>query len=129
VFASRKRVEKELKEFFEDEDAFVRELAAAFPQTKTALIDERNAYMARGIEAVSALGPVVVAVVGAGHVSGIRDELVRSGKDPASIRIVNLKSLQGPAEAPGAPPPPGALPPSNAEFSVTFDRSGRGGVP
>ena len=39
LFASRKKVEAELKEYFEDEDAFYRELAAAFPRTKTALSD------------------------------------------------------------------------------------------
>ncbi len=121
VFATRKRVEKELQEFFDDEDAFVRELAAAFPQTKTALIDERNAYMARGIEGAGGLGPVVVAVVGAGHIAGIREELVKGGSPLDAIRVINLKDLQAPSPAREAP--------SNAEFSLTFDPpGGRGPV-
>lgn len=115
IFASRKRVEKELKEFFEDEDSFVQELARAFPQTKTALIDERNIYMARGIEGAVGAGPVVVAVVGAGHIAGIREELLRGGRSPDAIRVVNLQALQAPA--------------SNAEFSVTFPPPPGGGSP
>ena len=114
IFASRKRVEKELKEYFEDEDAFVRELAAAFPQTKTALIDDRNAYMARGIVRAREVGPVVVAVVGAGHLAGIKDELLRRGAPPEEIRLITLQELRQPAkEGPLAPA-------STAEFQVSF---------
>ena len=115
VFASRKRVEKELQEFFADEDAFVQELARAFPHTKTALIDERNVYMARGIEGAVTAGPVVVAVVGAGHIAGIREELLRGGRNPEAIRVVNLQALQAPSSGPAggstSPPPSGSGPP------------------
>ena len=114
IFASRKRVEKELKEYFDDEDAFVRELAAAFPQTKSALIDDRNAHMARGIAVASQAAPVVVAVVGAGHLAGIREELLKGGAAARDIRLVTLQELRAPAKGEG----PGA--PSNAEFQVSF---------
>jgi pheromone shutdown protein TraB len=116
VFASRKRVEKELKEYFDDEDAFVRDLAAAFPQTKTALIDERNAYMAHKIEVAKQLGHVVVAVVGAGHVTGIREELLKAGILPEAIRVIGLQELQAPSTAADGP--------SNAEFTLTLSPEG-----
>lgn len=51
----------------------MRELGEALPGAKTALIDERDAYLARKIQ--DAGGQRVVAVVGAGHVAGIRRAL------------------------------------------------------
>jgi pheromone shutdown-related protein TraB len=48
----------------------MRELGEALPGAKTALIDERDAYLAQKIH--DAGGRKVVAVVGAGHVAGIR---------------------------------------------------------
>ena len=51
----------------------MRELGEALPGAKTALIDERDAYLARKI--LDAGGRRVVAVVGAGHVAGIRQAL------------------------------------------------------
>ncbi len=52
----------------------MRELGEAMPPLKTALIDERDAYLARKI--LDAEGERIVAVVGAGHVEGIRRELL-----------------------------------------------------
>jgi len=51
----------------------MRELGEAMPGLKTALIDERDVFLARKI--LDAGGERVVAVVGAGHVAGIRREL------------------------------------------------------
>jgi pheromone shutdown-related protein TraB len=51
----------------------MRELGEALPGLKTALIDERDVFLARRI--LDAGGERVVAVVGAGHVAGIRREL------------------------------------------------------
>lgn len=117
VFASRKRVEKELAEYHSNEDAFIEDLARHFPTTKTALIDERNAYMARGIVRAGETGPIVLAVVGEGHLSGIKDELLKSGLAPGEIRVMSLQELQG-----QAPTPPSG---SNAEFSLSFGASTR----
>jgi pheromone shutdown-related protein TraB len=51
----------------------MRELGEALPGAKAALIDERDAFLARKI--LDAGGARVVAVVGAGHVAGIRRAL------------------------------------------------------
>jgi len=117
AFASRKRVERDLEQFYRDEDAFLRELAEQFPDTKRALIDERNEHMARGIEGAHRSAPVVVAVVGEGHLAGIRAELLKAGQPVDGIRIISLRELQEPASAPAGP---AGAPPSNAEFQVTF---------
>ncbi len=52
----------------------MQELGEQFPALKSVLIDERDGYLARKIE--SAAGRRIVAVVGAGHVDGIRRALV-----------------------------------------------------
>jgi pheromone shutdown-related protein TraB len=54
------------------------ELGTSLPQLKTALVDERDQYMASGID--DAEGDKVLAVVGAAHIGGIKDYL-ESGTD------------------------------------------------
>jgi len=55
----------------------MRELGEELPAVKTALIDERDGYLARKI--LDASGGRLVAVVGAGHVEGIRRALLEGG--------------------------------------------------
>jgi pheromone shutdown-related protein TraB len=52
------------------------ELGEALPELKRVLIDERDAYLAQRI--AEAPGRRVVAVVGAGHVAGMREALARA---------------------------------------------------
>jgi pheromone shutdown-related protein TraB len=52
----------------------MRELGEELPALKTTLIDERDAYLSHKI--LAAEGERIVAVVGAGHVAGIRDALL-----------------------------------------------------
>ena len=49
----------------------MQEFGNAFPEVKTVLIDERDAYLASRIR--NAPGKRILAVVGAGHVAGIRN--------------------------------------------------------
>ena len=51
------------------------ELSTAFPQIKSIVIDERDQYLAQKIK--NAPGEKVVAVLGAGHIPGITDEIHR----------------------------------------------------
>jgi pheromone shutdown-related protein TraB len=51
----------------------INELGAALPQTKTVLIDERDIYMAEQIKQTP--GTRLVAVIGAGHMEGIKQAL------------------------------------------------------
>jgi pheromone shutdown-related protein TraB len=73
--------------------SLMKEIGEEFPDLKRALIDERDAYLAGKIEA--APGRKLVAVVGAGHVAGIRAALERG---PAT----DLRPLE-------AMPPPSQL--------------------
>ncbi len=54
-------------------EAIMAEFAQRFPEIKRRLIDERDTYLAQKIR--TAPGRTVVAVVGAGHVEGIRSQI------------------------------------------------------
>ncbi|MBN1507045.1 MAG: TraB/GumN family protein [Sedimentisphaerales bacterium] len=54
-------------------ESVMAEFAGKFPEIKRRLIDERDTYLAQKIR--SAAGQTVVAVVGAGHVSGIKEQI------------------------------------------------------
>jgi pheromone shutdown-related protein TraB len=60
------------------------ELGRAMPAVKAVLIDERDAYLARKMR--EAPGHRVLAVVGAGHVAGIREALRR--EDPVDLEAL-----------------------------------------
>jgi pheromone shutdown-related protein TraB len=63
----------------------MRSLADKLPSIKTILIDERDLYLAYAIG--KARGPKIVAVIGAGHVKGVRENM---GKD---IDIIPLLAI------------------------------------
>ncbi len=56
-------------------EAALAEFAEKFPEIKRRLIDERDIYLAQKIR--EAQGKKIVAVVGAGHVEGIKEHIVR----------------------------------------------------
>lgn len=69
-------IEKDIIEKLKDNDVMtemLNELSAQIPSVKQVLIDERDAYIAEKI--LSAEGKKIVAVVGAGHVAGIKKRL------------------------------------------------------
>ncbi len=75
LFAAPALDENELRRLRQQDvlSGLLRELGRAFPAVKTVLIDERDAYLATRLR--QAPGRCVLAVVGAGHVAGMRDAL------------------------------------------------------
>lgn len=116
LFVSRRRVERELARYEEDNAAYLDEFAGQFPHIKRVLIDGRDAYMARALRSLYETRGRVLAVVGDGHVEGIR---VRLGDLPVEvIRLRDLRSLRPP------PPPEEREPaPSGTSVSFSFDVS------
>jgi pheromone shutdown protein TraB len=83
-------------------------LAKEYPTVKRVLIDERNAHMAQRLGELHAQGRErIVAVVGDGHVDGMRDLLAARG---LAVECVRLRDLR-------AQPQPG----SSAAWSVTVE--------
>lgn len=56
-------------------ESVMAEFSEAFPEIKKRLIDERDIFLAQKIR--EAKGPTVVAVVGAGHINGIKEHIQR----------------------------------------------------
>lgn len=88
---SREELSKEEIEELKQKSALqgmMEELAEFLPQAKTVLIDERDQYLAKRIFEQPETN--IVAVVGAGHVSGIVSHLHRLSEDAASVRLEEL---------------------------------------
>ncbi|MCU0861932.1 MAG: TraB/GumN family protein [Methanomassiliicoccales archaeon] len=88
IFTSKKKVERELQRFTEQENAYLEEFGKEYPTMKRVLIDERNQLMAGRIAEAEARYINVVAVVGDGHVEGLRALLA-----PREVLAIRLKQL------------------------------------
>jgi len=89
VFVRKERVEKEIKKFEADYDQYMEIFGSEFPILKKTLIDERNNYMAEKIRELSKKYENVVAVVGDGHIEGMKKLL-----DDLNPEIVRLSMLR-----------------------------------
>ena len=92
VFVRKKRIEKELKKFEENDEYYMDSFGKEFPTAKTVLIDDRNAYMAASITKLYENYEDIVAVVGDGHVEGIRRLL--QTPDVEIVRLSQLRTSQ-----------------------------------
>ena len=86
--------------------SLMEEVKAIAPGAGAVLIDERDEYLARNLDAARQRGKVL-AVVGAGHLEGIRQRL-EDGFEPSPERLVSLDELprrfrMAPCDAVGRP--------------------------
>ena len=116
LFVTRRRVETELAKYEEDDTGYLREFAQQFPNVKRILIDERNAHMAGSLRSLHAARGRIVAVVGDGHVEGLRQELA-----DLPLEVIRLRELRD-----GVVPPPPEEPAPVLGPSVTFTYDVRG---
>jgi pheromone shutdown protein TraB len=113
LFISQKRMEEELDNFQENNEMYLEQMAEQFPTLKRILLDERNQLMARRIDAAASRYPVVLAVIGDGHVDGITALLDRD-----DIKIYRLKDIRGQEKASA-----GRAVENNAQARFHFDRT------
>lgn len=92
VFVPKKRVDKEIRKFEENEQMYIEQFGKEFPAAKRILIDERNVYMANAIRKLSEEFDSLVAVVGDGHVDGLSQLL--EDKELEIIRLKDLRSIE-----------------------------------
>ena len=92
IFVRKKRIEKELKRFEENEGYYMESFGKEFPSAKRVLIDDRNIHMAKSIKKISEEHENVVAVIGDGHVEGIRTLL--GAYDVETIRLSQLRNTE-----------------------------------
>ena len=92
LFVSKKRVEKELKNFEKNFDKYIEQIGKKFPTIKRVLIDERNLYMVQQLAAANEQHEKVIAVVGDGHIPGITRLLEDKELDFETIRLSELRN-------------------------------------
>ncbi len=91
IFNDEKITEEELEKMKSQDmlNAMLEEFTQAFPKLKVPLIDERDQYLAQKIK--DAPGKKVVAVVGAAHVPGIKEE-IKKEQDLGALNQVPVGS-------------------------------------
>ncbi len=94
IFSDEKITEEDLEKMKSGDmlTSALSELAKSFPQLKESLIDERDKYLAQKIK--TAPGKKVVAVVGAGHVPGLK-EAIKEDQDLAALSKIPPKKKTG----------------------------------
>ncbi|MBI4416800.1 MAG: TraB/GumN family protein [Euryarchaeota archaeon] len=97
LFVSRRRVERELAKFQDDNAAYLQEFGTQFPHVKQVLIDDRDAHMAQTLRTLHASRGNIVAVVGDGHVEGLRRRL-----EDLPVEVIRLKDLRGATPSPAS---------------------------
>jgi len=77
IFMDEELTEEEMEKMKSKDmlSAALDELSTAFPQIKSIVIDERDQYLAQKIK--NAPGEKIVAVLGAGHIPGLMEEIYR----------------------------------------------------
>jgi pheromone shutdown protein TraB len=113
LFVSRKRMEKELDNFQENGDVYMEQMSEQFPTLKRILLDERNELMAKRIDIAASRYPVVLAVIGDGHVDGIVKLLDRD-----DVKVYRLKDIRGQGQ-----PSAARQVSSNAEAQFHYERN------
>ena len=114
-FVTKERVEAELAKYDEDQAGYLELFAQELPHTKRVLIDDRNAHMAGVLRSLHADAGRVVAVVGDGHIEGIRGHL-----EDLPLEVIRLRDLRS-----GSPPP---APATGEGQGVTFSFDLGGGT-
>ncbi|WP_066051539.1 TraB/GumN family protein [Robertmurraya korlensis] len=91
IFSKESITEEELEKMKSQDtlQAILNEFTEAFPRLKKPLIDERDQYLAQKIK--EAPGEKIVAVLGAAHVPGIKEE-IKKEQDLAKLTSVPPKS-------------------------------------
>lgn len=92
LFMSRRKVERELEQFQENEEKYMDALSQSYPTIKRVLIDERNEFMSKAILQAEGEHGSVLAVIGDGHVEGLRKLIGR--EDLVHYRLKDLKDLK-----------------------------------
>jgi pheromone shutdown-related protein TraB len=107
AFSSEKLSEAEIEKLKEHSelDGMMRELAEYLPPVKTVLIDERDRYLAAkiwtnrnggaGNGASSAANAKVVAIVGAGHLTGVQSYLEKMAEGKETVDVSALEKIAG----------------------------------
>jgi pheromone shutdown protein TraB len=94
IFVSKKRVEKELKNFQDDFDSYIEKIGEKFPTIKETLIDKRDVYMVNKLTKINEQYQNTIACIGDGHVPGVSKLLKEKNIEFETIRLSELRSYK-----------------------------------
>ena len=92
LFVSKKRVEKELENFQNDFDSYIKEIGKKFPTIKKTLIDDRNRYMVNKLVNLDKNYERIMACIGDGHIPGMSEMLKSKEIEFETIRLSELRN-------------------------------------
>lgn len=92
-FSGDEEEEVDLEQMMQEDTItqMMNELGEMAPSVKTVVIDERDTYLATLVREPADRGKKVVAIVGAGHMNGIKQRLKEPPADLAPLRVVPPK--------------------------------------
>lgn len=89
LFIRKERIEREMARYQQDSVGFIEAIGRDYPSVKRVVVDERNEYMARRLRELYEEYGSIVAVVGDGHVEGLRGLL--EGLPLETVRLWELR--------------------------------------
>ena len=92
-FISKKKVDDELHSFEENPSSYFEQIGSYFPEFKEILIDDRNSFMCIKILEAVKIYDTIIAFVGEGHISGLKN-LLKKDIDEENMIIIHLKNLR-----------------------------------
>lgn len=95
-----KAIDKQVDDMQENYAAYFEQMQDKFPTLKRVLLDERNEHMARALSDMARTQERIVAVMGDGHVDGVRALLSDEGLDVQTVRLKELRAQAAPATPP-----------------------------
>jgi len=90
LFVNKSAIDREIKDFEDHTEEYLKSFEAQMPTLKRVLIDERNEYMASNIRKLSERYKNIIALIGDGHVEGLRKLL--SDMNPEVVRLSQLRT-------------------------------------
>ena len=122
LFVRKKHIERELKRFEKNQDSYMELFGREFPTVKKALIDNRDKYMANAIHKISQRYDNIVAVIGDGHILGVKKAL-ETKSEPATqeleLEIIRLSKVRAMKKPPKPVKPSKSVPTSPLDVSGT----------
>ena len=93
LFMKKEDIDREIADFERNPEKHLGDLERELPVIKKMLIDDRNVYMSNAIKHVHGQSENIVAVVGDGHILGMKPMLEEMGFELEVIRLSQLRSM------------------------------------
>ncbi len=116
----RKGIEDEMAAYNKNPELYLKKIGDRYPTLKRVLIDERNERMVDNIAGVLGKFGRAVAVIGDGHVAGMKGMLCERGIEVGTVRVDDLRKMASAAGATACQNPNQSLSDDGNEAKLSF---------